>query len=217
MPSLAAALWTAAGFLAGSIPFGVIVSRAFFGRDIRASGSGNIGAANALRSLGAKGGAAVLILDALKGFIPVFFVPAELGPEVRAAVAFAAVAGHCYSPWLGGKGGKGVATLLGALFAYSWPAGLSFMLIWIAVFAIAGYASLSSLIAGVSAGAWFFVSAKTPYAGAFWFAAALVIVWKHRANIERLRDGTESKLTLKSPREEAGKDSRIPGGDSGST
>ena len=93
----------------------------------------NIGAANALRSLGAKGGAAVLALDALKGFIPTYaaalLVP-PLGIAAVAAIAFATIAGHCYSPWLRFAGGKGVATLLGALLALWWPAGLIFIAAW---------------------------------------------------------------------------------------
>ena len=105
------ALAVAAGFALGSIPFGVIVARAFYRRDIRAEGSGNIGAANALRTLGKKGAAGVLVLDALKGAIPVAVLTHLGAPTAIAALGgAAAVLGHCYSPLLGGRGGKGVAT-----------------------------------------------------------------------------------------------------------
>ncbi|MDQ2991987.1 MAG: glycerol-3-phosphate acyltransferase, partial [Candidatus Eremiobacteraeota bacterium] len=106
-----------AAFLIGSIPFGYLIGRFFYRTDIRAQGSGNIGAMNAMRSLGKRGAVAVLVLDALKGFIPVVlmerFVPSDLAIALAASLA---VVGHCYSPWLGFKGGKGVATSVGALF-----------------------------------------------------------------------------------------------------
>jgi glycerol-3-phosphate acyltransferase PlsY len=194
---LTAAIWIAIGFLAGSIPFGLIVARLFFKTDIRTQGSGNIGAANALRSLGAKAGAAVLILDALKGFLPIALAPAGLGPGVRAAIGFAAVAGHCFSPWLGGRGGKGVATALGAILALSPLTAACFVAVWLAVLAAAGFASLCSMTAAIVSAPLIYLFSGFPAYGIFGAAAALLIVWKHRENIERLRAGTESKLKLK--------------------
>jgi acyl phosphate:glycerol-3-phosphate acyltransferase len=185
----------AVAFLVGAIPFGVLVSRTFYGTDIRGSGSGNIGAANALRTLGKRGAVAVLILDALKGYAPALAAGALGGPPIAALAAFAAVAGHCWSPFLGGKGGKGVATFLGTVIALWWPAAIGFALVWVAAVAAAGYASVSSMLATL---------AMTPL---LWFGlgrtgllygvvSAVLIVWKHRENLARLRHGTENRLSL---------------------
>jgi glycerol-3-phosphate acyltransferase PlsY len=184
-----------AAFFIGSIPFGVVVSRAFYGRDLRASGSGNIGAANALRSLGKRGAVAVLILDALKGALPAVAGAALGGPEPAAMAAFAAVAGHCFSPFLGFRGGKGVATSLGAICALAWPACAGFAAVWLAVVLLTGYSSLGSMLASAAVIPALFVLAG-PAAGAYGVAAALLIAVMHRANIARLRAGTESKLPL---------------------
>jgi len=189
-------LAVAAGFAIGSIPFGVIVARAFYRCDIRAEGSGNIGAANALRTLGKKGAAGVLMLDALKGAIPVAVLTHTGAPAAIAALGgAAAVLGHCYSPLLRGHGGKGVATSYGAIWALSWPAGVAFTLIWLATLIAVGYASVASMLA----------SALMPFA--LWFmlgraglvygiASALLIVYKHRENLARLRAGTENPLSF---------------------
>ncbi len=185
----------AAAFCIGAIPFGVVVSRLFFRRDIRSAGSGNIGAANALRTLGKRGAIAVLVLDALKGAAAVWIGRAAGGDVVAAAAALLAVAGHCWSPLLGFRGGKGVATSLGAIFALAWPAGLLFVAVWLAVVAATGFSSAGSMLASVAA---------TPSLGlliggpgwAYGTIAALVIVAKHRENLIRLRAGTESVLPL---------------------
>lgn len=220
-PSLALRLdWPllALSFLFGSIPFGVLVSRAFFQSDIRAAGSGNIGAANALRTLGRKAGAAVLVLDALKGVAAV----AVCGPLLSHAIAgyanvqrvaiaddswaFAplhatfAILGHCYPPWLNFKGGKGVATYLGAVFAMSWEAGLAFVVVWVVVVLPTGIASVGSMLAAAIAGA----LVVSSYAGAYpialpatsMLASVGIIVYKHRENLARLRAGTENRLQL---------------------
>lgn len=207
------------GFLLGSIPFGLIVSRVFFKTDIRNAGSGNIGAANALRTLGTKAGAAVLVLDALKGVVAVvitrnawLFVPLtlrvftdhateiDISPvwELMPLAALAAVIGHCYSPWLRFRGGKGVATYLGATIALSWEGGLAFVAVWLAVVLPTGFASLGSMLAAVVAGA-VLVATGSRYgdsAFVFAFGSALAIVWKHRENLGRLRAGTENRLSL---------------------
>lgn len=184
-------------FLVGSIPFGVLVGRIFFNTDIRTSGSGNIGAANALRTYGKRAGVAVLVLDALKGFVPVWTATALFGdshwPAVGAAIA--ALVGHCYSPWLGGRGGKGVATHLGALLALSPLAGLAFAATWLAAALPTGYSSVGSLVGtlvSVVALTWLLGPAGLAY-GAF---AATVIGWRHRANLQRLRAGTENAMSL---------------------
>ena len=113
-------------FLLVSIPFGLVISSIFYRTDIRKSGSGNIGAMNALRTLGKGGAIAVLLLDVAKGVVLPLVVMLELHDTHLAALAAAcAVLGHCFSPWLGFKGGKGVATSFGAIFALSWPAGIA--------------------------------------------------------------------------------------------
>jgi glycerol-3-phosphate acyltransferase PlsY len=190
------ALAVACGFLIGAIPFGVIVSRTFYARDIRSEGSGNIGAANALRTLGKKGAAVVLILDALKGAIPVVVVTLAGGSTALAALGgAAAVVGHCYSPFLGWRGGKGVATSYGVIWALAWPAAVAFTLVWIATIIAIGYASVASMLA----------SAVMPFA--LWFmlgrtgliygiVSAIFVVYKHRENIARLRTGTENSLSF---------------------
>jgi len=186
-----------AAFLVGSIPFGYLIGRAFYHTDIRAQGSGNIGAMNAMRSLGKRGAAAVLILDALKGFVPVAlvhrFVPGDLAVALAAALA---VLGHCFSPWLGFKGGKGVATSIGALFGIAWPAGLIAIAGWILGAALTRYSSVGSMLAAVVAipALWFFT--HSPVLTLYGLVIAALIVYAHRENIERLRAGAENRIRL---------------------
>jgi acyl phosphate:glycerol-3-phosphate acyltransferase len=202
--AIGSTLLFAAAFLIGSIPFGYIVGRLFYRTDIRTAGSGNIGAMNALRTLGKTGAIAVLLLDALKGFVPAlaalaYFRGAQLAEfaQTGAAIASAgAVLGHCFSPWLRLRGGKGVATSFGAIFALSWPAGLVAASGWLAGAAFTRYSSVGSLIGSVLApfALWFFTRSlpETLY-GAF---AALLIFFTHRQNLGRLRAGTEGPIRL---------------------
>ena len=184
-----------AAFLVGSIPFGVLVSRAFYRRDIRAEGSGNIGAANALRTLGRRGAVAVLLLDALKGVLPVLAGRALGDDAAAAAAAFAAVAGHCFSPFLRFRGGKGVATSFGAVAAFAWPAGLAFAVVWLGTVLACGYASAASMAASAAMipVLWY---ASGPAGGLYGLASAALIVVMHRGNLARLRAGTENVLPL---------------------
>jgi glycerol-3-phosphate acyltransferase PlsY len=184
-----------AAFGIGAIPFGVLVSRAFFRRDIRSEGSGNIGAANALRTLGKRGAIAVLVLDALKGAGAVWLGRGIGGDDLAAAAALLAVAGHCFSPFLGFRGGKGVATSFGAILALAWPAGLAFAAIWLAVVMATGYSSAGSMLASIGAAPALGLAIGSP-GWAYGGAAAAIIIVKHRANIARLRAGTESVLPL---------------------
>ena len=184
-----------ASFFVGAIPFGVVVSRLFFGRDLRAEGSGNIGAANALRALGKGGAIAVLVLDALKGALPVIAGRALDGSSLAVVAALAAIAGHCFSPFLNFRGGKGVATNFGAVIALAWPAGLVFAAIWLATVLASGYSSAGSMLAGIAmAPALWLLAGAT--AGSYGLASAILIVFMHRANISRLLAGTESVLPL---------------------
>ncbi|HEY1977972.1 MAG TPA: glycerol-3-phosphate 1-O-acyltransferase PlsY [Candidatus Baltobacteraceae bacterium] len=187
-------------FLIGSVPFGYVIGRFFYRTDIRTQGSGNIGAMNALRTLGKGGAAAVLLLDALKGFVPAFLANAYFGHVYAAIVAAGAVLGHCYSPWLKFKGGKGVATSFGAIFGLCWPAGLVAVAGWIAGAAITRYSSVGSMFGSILApiALWFVTGSivETAY-GVF---AAILIVFKHRDNIGRIRAGTEGPIRLSKPR-----------------
>ncbi|MBD5653868.1 MAG: glycerol-3-phosphate 1-O-acyltransferase PlsY [Candidatus Eremiobacteraeota bacterium] len=188
----------ALAFLIGSVPFGYIVSVVFFKRDIRAVGSGNIGAANALRTLGKKAGLAVLALDVLKGVAAVV-VAARLAaePGVAAPLAgLAAMLGHCYTPWLRFKGGKGVATFLGATCALSWESAAAFAIVWLAIVLPTGFSSVGSILGVTAAAA--VVSLRDPRTAAWIFAAGslALVLWKHRENLNRLRAGTENRLTL---------------------
>lgn len=203
------ALFIVAAFLIGSIPFGYIIGRAFFGLDIRKEGSGNIGAMNALRSMGKAGGAAVLILDGLKGFFPVWFVTSRLEgvlhvngfaislPNTLGAIlAAAAVLGHCYSPWLRFRGGKGVATSFGAIFGLCWQAGLVCAGGWILGALLTQYSSVGSMLGSLLAPAalWFFT--RSPAETIYGALAALFIIFRHRDNLARLRAGTEGPIRL---------------------
>jgi glycerol-3-phosphate acyltransferase PlsY len=189
------AVLVAGAFLCGAIPFGVIVSRAFYGRDIRKSGSGNIGAANALRTMGKGAALAVLLLDAGKGALPVIVARQWLGDDPALLAAFAAVVGHCYSPFLGFRGGKGVATYLGAIVALAWPSALVFGLLWIACGVAFGYASLASLV-GCTAAAITLTVLLGPAGAVFGGCSLALILFMHRGNVARLRAGSEPVLSL---------------------
>ena len=193
-----AAIAVVVAFLVGSIPFGVLVSRAFFGRDLRREGSGNIGAANALRTLGKGGAVAVLLLDALKGFAPTLAAGALAGPIAASCAALAAVIGHCWSPFLGFRGGKGVATHFGALFALWWPAGIAFAIVWLAAVVATGFASVGSMLGALAMGPvlWFGLG---PVGLIYGLVSAAFIVVRHRENLDRLRHGTENRLSLLKP------------------
>lgn len=190
----------AGAFLLGSVPFGYVIARYFYGVDIRKTGSGNIGAANALRALGKAGGAAVLLLDALKGFVPVLGAKfAYLPPGWIAAVAAAAVLGHCFSPWLGWRGGKGVATAVGAVIALSWIAGAVCAAGWVAGAALTAYSSVGSMLAIVLAPFALWLTTHEPAYAAYGAFAAVLIIYTHRENIARIRAGRENAIGLFRP------------------
>jgi len=180
-------------FLAGSIPMGLFVARLFYRTDIRREGSGNIGAANAMRTLGRTAGALVLVLDALKGFAPTLLAHDVGGLPLALVAGWAAVLGHCYSPWLRFRGGKGVATELGVLFALSWQAAIAFIGLWAVAVLATGYASIGSLLASLSSivTLWFFLSS---WAALYAALVCVLIFWRHRENISRLANGSEHRL-----------------------
>ena len=189
------ALVAAGGYRLGSIPFGVILTRALAGQDVRGIGSGNIGATNVLRT-GSKGlAAATLLLDLAKGFAAVL-IARQFWPDAVGLAAVAAIAGHCFPVWLGFRGGKGVATFAGVCFGLLWPLGAIYAAVWLGVLALTRISSLGGMGAAVSA----------PVAAALmgemqlvpWLAAiAVLILWLHRDNIRRLLAGVEPKVGSK--------------------
>jgi glycerol-3-phosphate acyltransferase PlsY len=196
-------IWCLGAFLAGSIPFGLLVMKLAGKGDVRAQGSGNIGATNVMRSGGKGLGIATLALDAAKGFLPVCLARlAGLGPEVLAWVVLAAVAGHVFTPWLRFKGGKGVATALGAVLAYHPAMVLPAFGVFLATLLVSRYVSLGSVLAAAAlfltalglAGAWAIVPTPAPRWPALlaWALLSGLVILKHRANLERLFRGTES-------------------------
>ena len=190
-------LITVGAFLIGSIPWGYLIGRFVYHTDLRKSGSGNIGAMNALRTLGKGGAVAVLLLDAGKGALPVIIVSRLYDPSLASVAGACAVLGHCFSPWLGWKGGKGVATAFGAIFALSWPAGLVCVAAWVlGALLLTKHSSVGSMLAMiVSPFALFFFTHSVPET-VFGIFAAVLILWTHRENIARLRTGTEGTINL---------------------
>lgn len=186
----------AAGYLLGSVPFGLVLTRVAGLGDIRQIGSGNIGATNVLRTGNKPLAAATLILDSGKGAIAALLA-LWLGGETAALVAGgAAMLGHSFPVWLGFKGGKGVATALGVLLAVAWPVGLAACLTWLATAALFRISSLSALVAiGLSPASAYFLAGPSTAALAL-FIAALVFV-RHAANIRRLLAGEEPKIGAK--------------------
>ena len=185
------------GYLLGAIPFGLLLTRLAGLGDVREIGSGNIGATNVLRT-GRKGlAAATLLLDAAKGAGAVLLVGAIWpGMGLEGLAAIGAFLGHLYPAWLRFRGGKGVATMIGVVAALSWPAGLVMAVVWLLALAVTRYSSVGGMLAAVSApiAAWFVgrISLVLLFAG-----FALLVLWKHRANLGRLFNGTEPKVGRK--------------------
>jgi acyl phosphate:glycerol-3-phosphate acyltransferase len=184
------------GYLLGSIPFGLIITRLAGTADIRSIGSGNIGATNVLRTGRKELAVATLLGDALKGTAAVVIIDHFLGHDAAVFAALGAFVGHLFPVWLKFKGGKGVATYIGLLIGLAWPGAVAFCVIWLVVAAATRYSSLSALIA----------SAVTPlllwFSGyhleAQMFLALTALLWfMHRGNIQRLLAGTEGKIGKK--------------------
>jgi glycerol-3-phosphate acyltransferase PlsY len=180
------------GYLVGSIPFGLLLAKAAGKGDIRQIGSGNIGATNVLRT-GSKGlAAAVLLLDATKGFAAVW-AAWRWFPDAVPVAALAAVIGHCFPVWLTFKGGKGVATNAGVSFGLAWPIGAAYALVWLAMLAITRISSLagmSAVVAAVIAAALLGFGRFVPVLAVI----ALLVIWLHRTNISRLVAGEEPRV-----------------------
>ena len=181
------------GYLVGSIPFGLLLTKAAGMGDVRSIGSGNIGATNVLRT-GNKGlAAATLLLDLAKGFVAVFAAGEIWDEKGMAFAAGAVVIGHCYPMWLKFKGGKGVATHAGVAFALGWPIGLAYAGIWLstlAIFRISSLAGMAAVVGAAAAGPLFGYPQFFPVLAAI----AALIIYLHRENIARLIKGEEPKV-----------------------
>lgn len=200
------ALFILAAYLIGAVPFGLLISKAK-GIDIRKHGSGNIGATNVLRVLGKPLGITTFVLDALKGFGPSFFFPkmaASLGmasqnPDLLSVLCgAAAIVGHNFPVFLGFKGGKGVATSAGVLIGIAWQAALIGLGAWIVLFFTFRYVSLASILAALAVGAsgWWIYRENLLLPSVLSVFAALIIL-RHRTNMARLMNGTESRFSKK--------------------
>lgn len=192
-PALLAAL--AFGYLLGSIPFGLVVTRAAGLGDVRRIGSGNIGATNVLRTGNKKLAALTLLLDALKGTAAVL-IAGRWGQDAAIAAGFGAFLGHLFPVWLGFRGGKGVATYLGVLLGLAWIGALVFAVVWLAVAFATRFSSLAALVAATVTPVALYVLGHADAAALFAVLSVIVFV-KHRANIGRLLAGTESRIGAK--------------------
>lgn len=184
------------GYLLGSVPFGLVITRALGLGDLRQIGSGNIGATNVLRTGNKPAALATLLLDSGKGAIAVLIARYAMGESAALVAGGAAFFGHIFPVWLGFKGGKGVATFLGTMIALAWPLGLAVCGVWLLTAVVARISSLSALVAA---------AASVPLAWALGLAhmmplaalLAVLIFWRHRSNIARIAQGTEPKIGKK--------------------
>jgi len=189
-------VWALAGYLIGGIPFGLILSKTFAGVDPRTVGSGNIGATNVIRAAGKKIGLLTGLLDILKSLVPVLVAQRMAGVDTALWVALAAVLGHCFTPYLKFRGGKGVATTFGSYIALNWLVALGGFLVWLATLFTFGYVSLASMVAGVAlALLLIWQMPGHPLAAGISLTIALVIILRHHSNIRRLLQGKEPRIS----------------------
>lgn len=197
-PTTTLGLWLAGSYLLGSLPFGLWIAKLWKGVDIRTLGSGNIGSTNVWRICGPVAGSLAWILDVTKGLVPPL-VGASLGyaSSWQTLAALLAILGHNYSVWLGFKGGKGIATSLGALLGIAPKVGLTAFGLFGVILLTVGYVSLGSILAALSLPplmAYFYPGDR--FRLGFGIVACIMAIYKHRTNIQRLRNGTEPKVRL---------------------
>ena len=183
------------GYFVGSIPFGVIITRLFRLGDLRAVGSGNIGATNVLRTGNKLAAGLTLLGDGLKGTVAVLLA-ARWGPETAVFAGLGALLGHCFPIWLKFRGGKGVATFLGILLGLHWPSMILAALVWLATAAISRYSSLSALIASAATPPILYAWGHVQFAELF-LLLTIILWFRHRSNIQRLISGTEGRIGAK--------------------
>ncbi|GAB5437904.1 glycerol-3-phosphate 1-O-acyltransferase PlsY [Falsiruegeria mediterranea] len=190
-------LWAAIGYGLGSIPFGMIWARVMGLGNLRDIGSGNIGATNVLRTGNKTAAALTLLFDGGKGVVAVLLARAMAGEDAVQVAALAAFVGHCYPVWLAFKGGKGVATFLGLWLALAWPVGIACCLTWLAAAAITRTSSMAALVAAASSTVWAILLGHGT-ALLLGVLLTLLVYWRHRANIARIKAGTEPRIGQKS-------------------
>lgn len=183
-------------YLLGSIPFGIVITRALGLGDLRQIGSGNIGATNVLRTGNKPAALATLLLDSGKGAIAVLIARALAGEDAAQLAALASFLGHLFPLFLGFRGGKGVATFLGTLIALAWPVGLACCATWLAMAALFRISSLAALAAAASSTLWMIAFGEGRML-ALGVVLTLLVYYRHAANIQRLRAGTEPKIGKK--------------------
>jgi glycerol-3-phosphate acyltransferase PlsY len=190
------ALWALFGYLLGSIPFGMVLARVMGLGNLREIGSGNIGATNVLRTGNKTAAALTLILDAAKGAVAVLIARAMGGEDTAQIAGLAAMIGHCYPVWLRFNGGKGVATFLGILLALSFPVGLAACAAWLVGALASRISSMGALLAAATS-TFAMVALGYGIGLALGAVLTLLIFWRHRANISRIKAGTEPKIGRK--------------------
>ena len=193
IPALTLFAWAIIGYAMGAVPFGIILSRVMGLGDLRTLGSGNIGATNVLRTGNKTAAALTLLLDAGKGMAAVVLARVWAGEEAAQIAAMAALIGHCFPVPLKFKGGKGTATFLGVALGLYWPVGLACCATWLATAKLMRISSLSALVAAASSVFWLAVFGH-PHLIGLYTVLALLVFERHRANIGRLRAGTEPKI-----------------------
>jgi glycerol-3-phosphate acyltransferase PlsY len=195
LSALSAILAAVVGYLCGSIPFGLLLTKWAGLGDVRSIGSGNIGATNVLRTGNKTVAALTLILDALKATVPVLILRETSGEAAGLVAGFAALAGHIFPVWLKFKGGKGVATGIGLLFGIAWLLGLAFLAVWLIMAFLFRTSSISALTASALSPLWAYLLGRTDLVVPLLVLAAIIWI-THRANIGRLLTGTEPKIDL---------------------
>ena len=185
-------------YLLGSVPFGIVVTRAMGLGDLRQIGSGNIGATNVLRT-GSKGAAlATVLLDSAKGGVAVLIARALMSEDAAQLAGLAAFLGHLFPVWLGFKGGKGIATFLGILLALAWPVGLAACATWLVTALVTRTSSIAGLVAAASSGVWLFWFLEGRILILVFLLTVLVYL-RHAENLKRIKDGTEPRIGAKKP------------------
>lgn len=186
-------IWALIGYGLGSVPFGMVLARLMGLGNLREIGSGNIGATNVLRTGNKRAAGLTLLLDGAKGAVAVLLARAFAGEDAAQLAALTAFLGHCYPVWLGFRGGKGVATFLGLWLALAWPVGLAACATWAVAAWLGRISSLAALVAAAGSTIWVVLLGAGP-AMLLGVVLTLLVFWRHRANIARLRAGTEPKI-----------------------
>lgn len=189
-------IWAVVGYLLGSIPFGLLLTRAMGAGNLREIGSGNIGATNVLRTGNKTAAALTLLLDGGKGAVAVLLARLVSGEDAVQVAALFAMVGHCFPVWLRFQGGKGVATFLGIMLALAWPVGIACCLVWLFAAAVTRVSSMGGL-AAASSSTILLVFMGYGHALLLGIALTILLYVRHRANIIRIRAGTEPKIGQK--------------------